>query len=142
LLLMLALLGAGGRTFAPIYIERGEIAAYAWLDANAPADSMVLSAFNTGNRLPAYTALRPYVGHGPETLNANAKKDETARFFRNEMSAEERAQLIATYSIRYVFYGAEERALWEREAPQPPGWTDDMTLVYDANGYQVWRVGE
>jgi hypothetical protein len=123
----------------PLYIETDEVAAYAWLDANAPADSLVLSAFSTGNRLPAYTALRPYVGHGPETLDAPSKITETERFFANEMSDDERAALLTTYNIRYVIYGEQERAL-AADSAAAPTWTDGMTLVYDAGGYQVWTV--
>ncbi|MDX2141230.1 MAG: hypothetical protein SF123_24310 [Chloroflexota bacterium] len=150
LVLLLAII-SGLSTAPPVQIPTAELVTYAWLEANAPAESVVLSAFKTGTRLPVYTALRPYVGHGPESMNSSARTQDVERFFRNEMSADERAALMASVNVRYIFYGAEERALQLNAAASDqsivalpplmtPHWTDGMTLVYDAGGYQVWAV--
>jgi hypothetical protein len=122
----------------PIHLPRAKLDAFAWLDANTPSDTRILAVMPTGNLIPAYTHLRPYVGHGPETMGAIAKEAETERFYADAMSADERAALFASVDIRYVFYGDNERAL--ATMPDAPAWADGLTLVYEAGGVQVYAV--
>jgi antibiotic biosynthesis monooxygenase (ABM) superfamily enzyme len=125
----------------PVFIPRAQLDAFAWLDSNAPPDARILTAMPTGNVLPAYTHLRPYVGHGPETLGALAKEAETERFYADAMSADERATLYASVDIRYVFYGANERAL-AGDSADAPAWAEGLTLVYEAGGVRIYRIQE
>jgi hypothetical protein len=115
----------------------GQIAAFNWLNQQASAGAVVLSAFETGNRIPAYTNLRVYVGHGPETLDAVFKTAETERYYSGQMSAAERAALYAAMRIRYVFFGPAERALAGEAALS---WQDDLTRIYQAGDYTIFRV--
>jgi hypothetical protein len=124
----------------PVFIPRAQLDAFAWLDANTPPDTRILAAMPTGNLLPAYTHLRPYVGHGPETLGALAKEAETERFYADGMSADERAALYASVDIRYVFYGANERTL-ASESADAPAWANGLRLVYEADGVRVYEIG-
>ncbi|MFN8527454.1 MAG: hypothetical protein U0670_02445 [Anaerolineae bacterium] len=120
----------------PTYIQGEQIRALAWLQANAEPGDRVLSAWATGNMLPAYTDLRPYIGLGPETLNAEIKRYQTIAYFGGRMNADQREALhtspctpvwYTSYQtapqvpllyqmppgcrIRYVFWGVNERAL-------------------------------
>lgn len=122
----------------PLFHPNAEIAAYNWLNQHAAPREVVLSAFATGNQIPAYTHLRVYVGHGPETMFAVAKERETERFFGDEMSADERAELYQTMRIRYVFYGAEERELaLNIDAPE---WAQGLNRIYAQDDYEVYEI--
>lgn len=120
----------------PVAIPTGQIAAYDWLNVHAQTGEVVLSSFATGNQIPAYTNLRVYVGHGPETLDAVEKEHLTGRFYAGELSDAERAALYQSMDIRYVFYGPNERAL----AGDSATWQERLTPVYGAGDYEIFVV--
>lgn len=115
----------------------GQIAAFNWLNMHAEPGEVVLGAFATGNRIPAYTHLRVYVGHGPESINALHKKSEAARFYNGDMTADERAALYESMRIRYVFYGEDERAL---AGDAVPDWQTGLTRIYADGDYEIYEV--
>jgi hypothetical protein len=125
----------------PIFREAAEVRALQWLNQQAPAESVVLAAFETGNVIPAYTDLRPFVGHGPESLFALAKTDQTEAFFGGQMGEAERLALYREFSIRYILYGPLERKLAETAGldPTAPPWAVDGDLIYEADDYQVYQ---
>ncbi|MEO1443936.1 MAG: hypothetical protein AAFV33_26290, partial [Chloroflexota bacterium] len=94
-----------------LYTQTSTVTALQWLDANETSGrergGVVLARFDVGNRLPAYAALRPYVGHGPETLNSREKEATAEAFFNGELSAEDATTLITDPEnyIDYVFVG-------------------------------------
>jgi hypothetical protein len=122
----------------PLYRPIAEGTALNWFNNYAPADSVVLASFSTGNVLPAFTNLRPYVGHGPETVKAIEKTATVDRFFADEMSADERRDLYNSVNIRYIFYGPLEQTLFKAEST--PAWQTDADKIYDVDGYQIWEV--
>ena len=133
----------------PLFRPADEIAAFEWLNAHSQPGEVALASAETGNAIPAYTHLRTYIGHGPETIGAEAKIARVARFYRGELSDAERADLLSprcgdtsvhlcSDPITYVIYGALERQL----ADDPRAWADDLTLIYDEGGYQIYRTGE
>lgn len=132
---------------APLFRPSGEVAAFNWLNTQAAPNDVVLAAVPTGNALPAFVRARTYMGHGPETLDWPSKTDIVQRFYRGELTDDEFATLFAPpcrdsaglclLPVRYIFYGEAERAL----APDvPPTWAAEMQLVYDADGYQIYRA--
>ncbi len=124
----------------PLFRPAGEIAMLDWLNRNLPADSVVLASFDTGSILPVYTALRPYVGHGPETLGAIEKELAVSRFYAGQMDAEARQALYNSVNITYIIYGPAERELIPRDIAITPNWQPDAVLIYDSGGYQVWSL--
>jgi hypothetical protein len=135
-ILLLGSFTAAANPRLPLFRPADELAAFAWLNTHAVPDDVVLSSVATGNALPAYTNLRPFMGHGPETLDWPHKTRDLERFYRGEMTDDERAGLLRDYHIRYVFYGPLEQAL----SASPPVWTDNMTPIYDAEGYIIFMV--
>jgi hypothetical protein len=125
----------------PLFYPAAEVAALDWLNANAEPDSVVLSSKAVGNLIPAFSGLRVVVGHGPETLDAVNKEALVARFYRDELSPDERRALFETMRIRYVFYGAAERELAGADNEQP-AWQDGLALVYDDGEYQIFALGQ
>ncbi len=127
----------------PIFRPAEEIAAFDWLAANAEPDAVILTAPETGNAIPAYTSLRTYMGHGPETLHWQDKTETLTRFYRGELDEDERSRLYAggehdswDYApVRYVYFGERERAL----RGDSMAWADGLTLIYDVDGVQIYR---
>ncbi len=129
----------------PIFRPASEIAAFDWLNANAEPDAVILTAPETGNAIPVYTSLRTYMGHGPETLFWPEKTATLTRFYRGELTADERIDLLNPPHddsllnrdpIHYVYFGERERALAEGSM----AWADSLTLVYDMDGVQIYEV--
>ncbi len=124
-LLTSALLLLGGFLAAatpapPLFRPAAEIDALNWLNQHSQPDQIVLSAVETGNLIPAWTHLRTFMGHGPETINWQFKTARLEYFYSDSMSAAERVSFFAnpcalTFpcagSIRYVMFGPLERAL-------------------------------
>jgi hypothetical protein len=138
-LLLTTLLGAVVRQ-PPVYIAEAQLTAFQWLAQEADTNAVVLLAMETGNILPAYTDLRPYVGHGPETLAAVEKQATAAAFFRGELDAAARAQLYEQFNIRYVFFGVNEQALLRESGAAGLTWAEELTLIYEQGGYAIFRV--
>ncbi len=121
---------------AQIIYPAAQIAAFDWLNQQAEPDAVVLSAFPTGTRLPAYTNLRVYIGHGPETLYYETKSRVAEQFFADELIAEERATLYHDSRIEYVFFGPAERQF----APAAPKWKTDLERIYVEGDYEIFRL--
>ncbi len=124
----------------PVFEPASRLAAFRWLDTQAADESVVLSAMGTGNSLPIYTNLRPFFGHGPETIYSERRESEVERFFRDELTAEQRQSLYGSVGIRYILYGPIERELARTENDTPPQWAADARLIYDEAGYQIYEV--
>ena len=130
----------------PLFRPAAEIDALNWLNENSAPDDIVLSAVETGNVIPAWTHLRTFMGHGPETINWQFKTARLEYFYSGGMSGAERASLYASPcaltfacagTIRYVMDGPLEQAL----APGgDPAWASGLTQVYDANGYRIYAM--
>jgi hypothetical protein len=124
---------AGGSEAA--YVSRVERDALVWLAENTPLHergAVILTRFEDGTRVPAYTNLRVYVGHGPETLDYDAKTATAAAYYASELDTDERAALYAEHHIELVWFGTEDA---------PPQWTqDELRLLYDTGGVQVFAV--
>ena len=113
-----------------------QIAALNWLNQHAEPDAVVLSTFPTGTRIPAYTNLRVYIGHGPETLYYEDKTIVAQQFFADELSAEERNALFTDNRIQYIFFGPAERQF----APDEPLWQADLERIYAEDAYEIFRL--
>lgn len=130
----------------PLFRPTAEVDAFNWLNQHSRPGEIVLSAVETGNVIPAWTHLRTYMGHGPETLNWPFKTARLEHFYRDEMTLSERDAFFSqpcalTFacagSIRYVMFGPLERALAPNDSPK---WTAGLTKIYDANGYRIYAT--
>lgn len=121
---------------APIFRDAAEVAALDWLSGQVEAGDVVLSAYETGNYLPARVGARVFVGHGPETVRSDEKRALAARFFDAAADDAWRLDLLATYGIDWVFWGPAERALgsWE------PAGAPYLQLLYQQGDYVILRV--
>ncbi|NDJ85953.1 MAG: hypothetical protein GYB66_08715 [Chloroflexi bacterium] len=122
----------------PVFRPQAEVTAMEWLAARAPKDAVVMGSMETGNFLPVVTDLRPFLGHGPETLHSDEKGQTVEDFFSQRLSFDEQVSLYSTFDIQYVFYGPLEREFANTD--QMPAWAATLTLIYDQNGYQIYEV--
>ncbi len=93
----------------PIFQPGAELRAMGALNRIAPRDAVVLALKETGNVLPAWTDLKAYVGHGPETIDADRKERLAEQFFAGALDPVAQRELLAT--VDYVFFGPQEQAI-------------------------------
>ncbi len=118
-----------------LFHSADELAAFDWLEAQTAPDEVVLSAFDTGNVIPAYAGNRVFLGHGPETVRADEKKLLVARFFDALTDDPWRQSLLHEYGIDYVLIGPRERALGAFD----PALADYLSPVYENESYVIYR---
>ena len=133
LLLFGGITGAmGGQT--PIYRPTPEIDAFLFLDGKVQTGDLVLSAFETGNALPAWAPVRVVIGHGPEGVGLAALLHRVEAFFQSVTEDTERQALLDELGVHYVFWGPSERALG--------GWDPHSAVylkeIYSKNGYSIF----
>lgn len=132
--MLFLLVGATLNATTPaLYTSRDTVAALRWLDANAlERGAVVLARFEVGNRVPAYTSLRPYVGHGPETLNSRTKEAAADAFFDGDMPPDAMRAFLTENDINYVIFSAGDA--------RPDPLADVLTEVYRAGDVAVYAV--
>jgi uncharacterized membrane protein len=106
-----------------------------WLDGIA-AGEVILAVYETGNVLPAYANVRAFVGHGPETVNSEEKRQRAKQFFSRETPDMWRRDLLEKFDIRYIYYGPNEKATGEFA----PGQAAYLEEVYSNGEVQIFAV--
>jgi hypothetical protein len=134
--LLVGAVTAARRLAEPIFHPADQLAAFAWLADHVEPGQVVLSAFETGNALPAYTPLVAYIGHGPETVFLSAKAPRVDAFFQSATRDSERRALLADGRIAFVIFGPHERALGNFD----PSMVDYMRLRFASGAYAVYAV--
>jgi hypothetical protein len=135
-LLVMGSLGPIQQRSTPIYRPGAEVAALEWLNTHAESGMVVLASIGVGNAIPAWTDLRVFAGHGPETLHFGEKEAALQRFFQVGTDDGWRQALLADYVVDYLLYGPEEQGLgnWD------PAGASYLTPVYDERGYTIYQV--
>jgi len=136
LLLWLGALVAARTVAAPIFLPPDEVAAFAWLRANAAPGDAGLAAYATGNALPAYTPLRAYIGHGPETVFLTDKRAQVSAFYLAVTRDAVRRDLLRAAGLDYVIFGPNERQLGAFD----PATADYLGLRFASGDYAVYAV--
>ncbi|MBE7552934.1 MAG: hypothetical protein HS126_17825 [Anaerolineales bacterium] len=119
----------------PIFHPASQLAAMQWLDGVA-AGEVILAVYETGNVLPAYANVRAFVGHGPETVNSEEKRQQAKQFFSREIPDGWRRDLLKKFNVRYVYYGPNEKAAGEFA----PGQAAYLEEVYNHGDIQIFEV--
>ena len=146
LLLLLGSFLAASNPGRPLFRPAAEVDAFNWLNQYSQPGEIALSAVETGNVLPAWTHLRTFMGHGPETIQWPEKTQQLQAFYAYNLHASERDAFFAhpcalTFScagsIRYVLDGPLEQTLMPDASPL---WTTGLALVYDKGGYRIYTT--
>jgi hypothetical protein len=120
----------------PIFREGMELEAIDWLAAHTQPSDIVLSSYQVGNYIPARAGNRVFLGHGPETIHAEEKKNIVKQFFQAQTSDAYREEILRQYNIAYLFYGPAERALGDFQ----PATRSYLAEAFVNGRYAVYEV--
>jgi len=134
LLLMGGLVVVKGQT-PPIFHAEVQQTAFQWFFEYAQ-NQVVLTAYQTGNILPAYAPVRVFVGHEPETIDSDEKQRLVAQFFAKSTSDEWRQDLLSEYSINCLYYGPHERNLGDFS----PDHASYLAMRYSKGQIQIYEI--
>lgn len=119
----------------PIFHEQDEVSTAAWLAENAPEGALVLSGYPSGNFLPAWSPVKSYLGHGPETIDFSSKEANVHRFFASDSQGDWKKQFLMDNCVHYVLHGPVERELGafrpDRAAYLKPVFEIDGWVLYE-----------
>jgi hypothetical protein len=97
---------------------------------------VVLSAYDTGNALPAWAPVRVVIGHGPESADLAQLLPQVRAFYSEGTSDAARLEMIRRLDVQYVIWGPDEQALGSWDPRQAP-----FLRVIEGNaGYAVLEV--
>jgi len=111
-----------------LYLSRSEYQALTWLARNAPAQTVVLAAPETGLFIPAYTGLGVLYGHPFETPNAAENKTLVQAYFTRPLAA------VPPTGVDLIFVGPREIAL----AGSP--FALDYPAIYRSPAVTIYQV--
>jgi hypothetical protein len=97
----------------PFYLYREEITAMNWIEQNAHPDDVVLSSEMIGQYIPAYSGTYAFLAHWAQTVDYFSKVEMVNEFYAAETTEVRRKEILAQYSVDYVFWGPYERTLGE-----------------------------
>ena len=114
----------------PLVMTRDEAEACAWLHEHTIWTDTVLAPPELGPFIPAWAGNRVVVGHPFETIDAEAKEAEVARFYHPNALAAERLALISRYGVRYVWVHRSETDLDPAALGLAAVWTGGDVILY------------
>jgi hypothetical protein len=120
----------------PLFRPVAEIAAFEYLEEQAPPGAVVLAAYDTANALPAWASVRVVVGHGPESIHKPELLGKVDQFYGGDSPDSECKPFLKEHAIQYVFWGPFERRIGDWD----PGQAGYLTHVYDRDGYAIFQV--
>jgi hypothetical protein len=120
----------------PIFRPADEIKAFDFLSDHAPADSVVLAAFRTGNALPAWAFLKVVIGHGPESVNLRPLEAGVREFYESDSCDSKCSTFLHENQVRYVIWGPAERALGHGD----PGKMNITRLIDREGDYYIYEI--
>ena len=117
--------------------DGAEVAALRWLDQRVTAEDVILSSYNTGNFLPVLVGAKAFLGHGPETAYSEAEASNSSRSFttaprRMSGGASSCVNGPSPTSFLDRWKRRSGNLIWRK--------LDYLKLVYDQNGYRIYRV--
>ena len=136
LILFLGSLQAVLHPAEPLFRSAAEVEALSTLDALVPADSVILSAFESGNIIPVYAPVYVVIGHGPESVGLAELKPRVDALYAAEMGDAARQSLLDEFAVDYIFWGPYERALgtWN------PAEAEYLEMLYQSDAYAIFAV--
>ena len=119
-----------------LFLHRDEVAAFDWLGANTPPNSLIMASPKTGNLIPVYSEGRVLYGHPFETANADEREALVTLFYSGEFSLPRARETLSAEDVDYIFYGPREHEIGP--LPELTGWQ----IVYEQGDVQIWAPGE
>jgi hypothetical protein len=111
-----------------------EVSAYRWMDANLPANALVLAGARAGNRIPAFADVRVVYGHPFETPSAASEQIWVEAAFAWRGEADGLVEDLRAREVEYVYVGIEERALG------PLNWLSTLAPEFESGESAVYWI--
>lgn len=136
IMLLLGAYLAAARPAEPAFRLAAEAQAFEFLAEVMEPGEVVLSAYETGNALPAFAPARVVIGHGPESAGLEELRPEVRGFYQQETVDAMRVGMLQEWRVRYVFWGPNERSLGDWQ----PGQAGFLRLIYQDKGYEIYEL--
>jgi len=136
LFLVMGHIGLVSQQVSPAFNPGTVVRAVDWLGRHTRPDETVLAAFRTGNYIPARAGNRVFAGHGPETMDSQAKQEMLRRFFATETDDAFRLDLLCDFGVVYFFYGPYEQEMGGFR----PAFAGYLKPVYDEEETVIYKV--
>ena len=120
----------------PAFRPAAEVRAFVALARRAAPGDGVLTAYATGNALPAWAPVRVPLGLGPESAPRAQNEALVRAVYGGAGTSAQRLARLQAAGVRWVFYGPAERALGPWDPRQEP-W---LRQRYAAQGYAFFEV--
>jgi len=118
-----------------MYLKKEVQTAMLWLRENTEEESIVLSSYETGNLIPAFSIRQVYLGHEHQTAQFERKASETERFFQKN-NDDGKIAFLKENKIDYFFFGPEEKKLIQFN----PDEKDYLKRVFSNNQATIYKV--
>jgi uncharacterized membrane protein len=108
------------------------------LNSYTQPGEIVISAFESGNAIPAWAPVRVVIGHGSESVKLSRFTPIVNSFYDVKTSRLERLDIIHQLNIKYIYWGPKERGLgdWKPEEG------DILREIYNNGEYLIFEVQE
>jgi len=115
-------------------LGRADVEALRWLGRHADSDDVVLSSLTIGQFVPTFSDARAYLAHWAQTVDFYARRAAVQRFFSGEAGPTERAHILITDSVDYVFVGPAEREI----SGFDPAVVEGMRVVFENEEVRIY----
>jgi len=122
----------------PLFLPTEKVAAYQALKDLVADQDVVLTAYNTGNSLPAWVPATVVLGHGPETVHLNDWQNRVDAYMEENRGQAACGDFFMETGIDYLFWGPTEKERWAWD----PAIKKCLKQVYNAEGYMIYQVKE
>ena len=136
LLILTGSIGITRQPAQPVYRPLEEVRTFEAIVTDDSTIPFVVSSFETGNALPAWTHARVVIGHGPESINLESNRATVEAFYANRSDSEYAINFLRSFKINYVFIGPAEKKMGEFE----PGNAPFYDLIYQSGDYELYEV--
>ncbi|MDZ7799028.1 MAG: hypothetical protein U5L76_05540 [Patescibacteria group bacterium] len=120
----------------PYYLGQEEVLAMQWIKKNSSDQSIIFSSYLIGNFIPAYSGRRVWIGHGPQTINLEKKKEINKWFWQEDNLAKEKYKLLKKDNIDYLWYGQREKEMGTFN----PKTKDYLKKIYNNGKVDIYQV--
>ena len=120
----------------PLFRPVDQVQAFDFLAQEAGDKTVVLSAYDSGNAIPAWAPVFVVMGHRPETSGFPEIEPRVMAFYQDGISDGERLELLNEFSVDFVFWGPEEREYgnWN------PSTSPNLESVFREGEYEIFEV--
>jgi hypothetical protein len=122
----------------PYFTHTSDIAAFDYLESQVASDDVVLASLTIGQYVPAMTGARSFLAHWAQTLDFYGKSEMVKTFFNAATDDADRLAILDEFSVDYVYYSPNERALNENSFD--PADADYLESVFTDGEVTVYAV--